>query len=66
MIFSQLPPREFEYSDRGIIIYLGIVHSIGKNSVYLVVDEELPLKPKYKEIFQKSYRKYLLKGLDDE
>lgn len=62
----KLPPREFEYSDRGIIIHLGFVHSIGKKCVYLTTDEELALKPKYKEIFQKSSRKYLLKGLDDE
>jgi len=65
-IFDKLPPSEFEYSDRGIIIHLGFVHSIGKKSVYLTIDEELPLKPKYRETFQKSYNEYLLQGLDDK
>ena len=65
-IFNKLPPKEFEYSDRGVIIHLGAVHSIGKNSVYLVMDDELSLKPKYREKFRKSYYEYLLQGLDDE
>ena len=66
MIFPQLPPKEFEYSDRGIIIHLGFVHSIGKDLIYLATDDELPLKPKYKAEFHKSYEDYLLQGIDDE
>jgi len=64
-LFDKLPNGEFEYSDRRIIINLGFVHSIGKKAIYLITDDELSLTAVYRNVFQKSYDHYLLKGLGD-
>ena len=64
-LYAKLPTREFEYTDRRIIVNLGFIHSIGKKSVYLLTDDELSLTAIYKETFRKSYEYYLLEGLGD-
>ena len=64
--FGKLPNGEFEYSDRGVIVNLGFVHSIGKKIIYLTNDEELPLSASCKKDFQNSYDNYLLERFDEE